>query len=361
MSADKINLLASPGGRLLRRLGLSLTAGVILAGFYSVYAMVLRPIVEPPGMAQPVPTDRLWAPPRPRQGEEMARRYLVSQPWAAKAKYILRTDEAFIYFEEWDPLDEDEAVRFTPFAMVWTKKDRKPDEEPITIISDSAYVRFAKKFRLSSPNAGRVIGGALEGAVHIRGDNGMQVVGRNFIFSEKQMRVWSEEHVNFAYGPHKGNGHSLQVDLIPDEVARAKEKLAVKGFKNIRLRRNVSMDLEFREGETDAFTAQTEPVQNPPLAENPPKPGPVDPFAVEPPPATETKKPNSKPKPPTIVKVRSAGSFEFVCATNVATFEDEVRVYQPTEPGKFNSLQFDLLTLYFEPKPDPKASQVAVV
>ncbi len=53
-------------------------------------------------------------------------------------------------------------------------------------------------------------------------------------------------------------------------------------------------------------------------------------------------------------------------ANNVATFEDEVRVYQPTEPGKYNSLQSDLMTLYFEPKskppahpPDPFAQQPA--
>lgn len=377
MPADKTNLLASPSGRLIRRLGITLMAGAVLTGFYSVYAMVLRPVVVPPGMAQPVPTDRLWAPPRPRQGEEMAKRYLVSQPWAAKAKYILRTDEAFIYFEEWDPLDEDEAVRFTPFAMVWTKKDRKPDEEPITIISDSAYVRFAKKFRLSSPNAGRIIGGALEGAVHIHGNNNMQIAGRNFVFSEQLMRVWSDNHVDFAYGPHRGNGHSLQMDLIPDEAARAKEKLAVKGFKNIRLRRNVSMDLEFRDGEADSFTAQAEPTkqtdppkQNEPLQNVPDskvalKAPPVDPFAVDAPADKKSKKPNSKskskPKPPTIVKVRSAGSFEYVVATNVATFEDEVRVYQPTEPGKFNSLQSDLMTLYFEPNEDPKALKNAAV
>ena len=73
----------------------------------------------------------------------MAQRYLASQPWAAEAKYSLRTDEAFVYFEEWEPLDEDEAVRFTPFAMIWLHKDNKPDEEPVTIISDSAYVKFA--------------------------------------------------------------------------------------------------------------------------------------------------------------------------------------------------------------------------
>ncbi len=338
MSADKINRIAVSSGRWFKRLGWTLTTGAIITGFYSIYAMVLRPLVDPPGLNRPsVANDSVWAPPRPRQGEEMAKRYLVSQPWAAKAKYILRTEEAFIYFEEWDPIDDDKAVRFTPFAMVWTKKDRKPDEEPTTIISDSAYVRFVRKFKLHSPDAGRVIGGALEGNVHIEGDKGMQIVSRNFAFSEESMKLWCNSHVDFAYGPHKGNGHGMQIELIPDEVARAKDKLAVKGFKTVRLRRDVSMDLEFQDRASQNLVAQAEPAN--PIEEPKPSPKP------------------EKPKPPTIVKVRSSGSFEYVIETHLATFEDEVRVYQPTEPGKYNSLQADLMTLYFERKEKPKPNQ----
>ncbi len=285
MSQDVPIQYASHSGRWWKRLGLTLTTAAVLVGFYSIYAMVLRPVVESTakGPNHPQPKE-VWAPPRPRQGEEMANLYLASQPWAAKAKYILRTEEAYVYFEEWDPIDENEAVRFTPFAMIWMQKGRKPDEEPITIISDSAYVKFANKFRLTSPNAGRIIAGNLEGAVRIDGDNGMKVLGRNFVFSEKHMRVWCDSHVDFAYGPHKGNGHSMQVDLIPDEVARAKEKLAVKGFKTIRLRRNVSMDLEFRDGQSAGLMAQTPDANAPPFA-------------------SETTSPK-KPKEPTLVKVR---------------------------------------------------------
>ncbi len=93
------------------------------------------------------------------------------------------------------------------------------------------------------------------------------------------------------------------------------------------------MDLEFRNGKAGNAMAPDQNEKNP---EAPP-------FAQAAPAQDESKK-------PTIVKVRSAGRFEFVVATNVATFEDEVRVYQPTEPGKYNSLQSDLMTLYFEPK-----------
>ena len=104
------------------------------------------------------------------------------------------------------------------------------------------------------------------------------------------------------------------------------------------------MDLEFRNGQAETSAAPDKNDENP-----------------EPPPFAETAPSPDKPKKPTIVKVRSAGSFEFVVATNVATFEDEVRVYQPTEPGKYNSLQSDLMTLYFEStkkSPDPNAAAV---
>ena len=131
----------------------------------------------------------------------MAERYLASQPWAAKAKYILRTDEAFIYFEDWDPLEDDEAARCTPFAMIYTTKGRNPDEKPITIISDSAYVRFARKFSFTSPDPGRVIGGALEGNVQIRGDNNLQIMGRNFVFNEEAMRSLVRQSRRFCLRP----------------------------------------------------------------------------------------------------------------------------------------------------------------
>ncbi len=356
MSADKIPKVAAFRGRAWKRLGLTATTSAALTGFYCLYALAMRPVVETPGLGPRTSfsNEGVWAPARPRQGEEMAIRYLPSQPWAEKAKYILRTEEAFIYFEEWEPIDEDKAVRFTPFAMVYMKKSRKPDEEPITVISDSAYVRFVNKFSLTSSNAGRVINAALEGSALIEGDKGMRVQGHNFVFSEKQMRIWSYGHVDFNYGPHKGNGHELQVDLIPDEVARAENKLAVKGFRTVRLRRNVLMDLEFREGESGPLFAQN---SAPPL---PPKEPAAEvntdeetpPFATEAEPAQPAKesKKTKEPKEPTIVKVRSAGSFEFQVDANIAIFEDEVRVYQPTEPGKYNSLQSDLMTLYFEPK-----------
>ncbi len=223
MSEDKTNFIPSRFGCWFKRVGITFTAGALLTGFYSIYAMVLRPVVETPGLAPVAASETVPAPPPPRQGVEMAERYLASQRWAAKAKYVIRTEEAFVYFEEWEDLENSEAARFTPFAMIYTTKNREPDEEPITVISDSAYVRFARKFSITTPDPGRVVGGKLEGNVQIRGNNNLQVLGRNFVFNEQAMRIWCDNHVDFVYGPHKGNGHGLQIELIPDPVARARK------------------------------------------------------------------------------------------------------------------------------------------
>ncbi len=74
-----------------------------------------------------------------------------SQPWVAKAKYILRTEEATYYFDEWSPDHQDQAVLFKPFAM---KRFPNGDssKSPLRIVSDSARLRFEKDVALTSPN-----------------------------------------------------------------------------------------------------------------------------------------------------------------------------------------------------------------
>ncbi len=292
-----------------------LTAG-ILTGFYLVYSMVINPIVESPAIGKNEDFTGLPPAPPPMQGIKMAERWLASQPWAANAKSVIRTDQAFIYFEDYELLDNDEAVRFTPFAMIWLAKDPDPDKQPYTVVSQSAYVKFAKKFDFKDPDPGRVIGGSLEGDVAIHGPDELKVTGRNFLFAENAMQIWCDGQVKFQYGPHQGHGNGLQVHLVEDPVAKAEEKLAVKGFRQVLLRRNVSMDLEFR---GDANPAGLNRESN-----------------------------NDKAKEPTIVKVRSAGPFEFDVEQNIATFREEVRVYQPTAEEEYNSLESDRLTLFFE-------------
>ena len=186
--------------------------------------------------------------PQPRKNREIAEQYLQLAPWATQAKYQLRTDNAFVYAQTTEPNHAENAILFTPFAVVWMQKGIRENEEPYVIISDKAYIKFANSFEdLSNPNPGRVIGGTLEGEVKIRGPGGLEVLGEDFWFSEASMSIWCENPVEFAHGPHRGSAIGLDAELIPDEVARADDKLAVAGVKSVRLRENVVMDLLFED------------------------------------------------------------------------------------------------------------------
>jgi lipopolysaccharide export system protein LptA len=227
----------------------------------------------------------------------------------------LRTDTAFFYFQEWEPIEQTGKVRFgrpagtgtePGFAMIWRPKGHHPAAEPYIIVSDSALVEFAEKFEIRNPRPGRVIGGALEGKVRIRGPEALLIDTQNINFSEGALRVWSDHLVKFFQGPHSGRGLGLELDLIPASGPLSEDKPAVTGVRTLRLRKDVAMEL--------VSASKTEE------------------------------------KPDETVFVDSQGAFEYEVEAHVATFHDKVRVKRPTEKGQADSLDCELLTLVFEPE-----------
>lgn len=303
--------------RLSRRTPLTLLTTAILIGLYGIYGLVVGPLAVPPQIdADDEQLKRVQLESgRPRENARMARVHLAAEPWAADARYQLRTDEAFVYFQDWFSADSGESVRFEPFAMIWMRRDAGGEESPITIVSDSAYVKFAAKFDTANPNPGRVVEGALQGGVKIRGAEGLWVAGRNFNYSEKDMQIYCDDRVRFAYGPHSGEAKGLEILLNRDETADEIDNLGVTGIDSVLLRRDVSLDLEFnrREGQrgTAAEGGKGEPAH---------------------------------------VKIHSAGSFRFVVAAKVATFQEQVRVLHPDpeKPNTYDRLLCDVLTMLFE-------------
>lgn len=314
--------LALSGTGLSRRALACVTAAGLLL-LYWIYSQTITPHVKPPGIDTNVSAgddgERL---PAPLTNLQIARRHLPHVPWAGDAKYQLRTANAFVYAEDWKSIDSDNAIRFQPFAMVWMQKGRQPGEAPVTIVSESAYIRFARKFDIAKPSPGRVIGGALDGPVEIRGPDGLKINGRNFAFSEDAMRLWSDAPLRFAYGPHRGRAHGLQCELLGPDGPPQPDRFAVSGIQSIRLRRNVAMNFLFQNSDRNDLTGRTA--------------------------LPEHRRADSSKKP-TLVRVRSKGGFEFGVQTHVATFEEDVRVFRPTQPGQFDVLLCDLLTLIFEP------------
>ncbi|MEO1999961.1 MAG: hypothetical protein ABGZ17_32365, partial [Planctomycetaceae bacterium] len=289
-----------------RHVVLAIVTAVILTTIYLLYGLVINPLVEA-NISQQL-TDRSgFLPPPPSEGVSMASQHLAGQHWAADAKYQYRTNDAFVYAEEWQAVDSDRAIQFTPFAMIWMQNKQVESEPPITVSSRSARVQFASAFDFANPRPGRVTGGALQGEVRIEGPNGLMIEGRNFDFSETAMRLWSDHPVKFAYDGHRGTARGLQVDLIASEHPAEDGTLAVSGIRKIQLLQDVSLELLLKD----------------------------DPAG-----------PNFNSS--TVAQVRCAGRFEFDVVANIATFSDDVRVYRPTDARHADSLQCDLLTLKFE-------------
>ncbi len=347
---------SSPG---VRRVLLTILTLVGLFTAYGVYHVLVTPFITAGRINLPEYALLVPSLTSPRENALQAEEHLAIVPWAAKAKYQLRTADSFIYFDSWDRVEGDKGVRFRPFAMILVRMDedekadnsdpREKDEPPVTVVSDSALLRFESKFEMTNSNPGRIVGGSLEGNVRIRGPNALDLIGRNFVYSESARRIWSDDKVQFAYATHRGRGLGLQLELHIDENPPKKESIAITGIKNVKLRRNVEMTL-VSERRSSVLPGQkkSEPDED------------------------------KKPRAPVQIHVTCDGSFEFEMQDSIARFEDNVRVRSPSQKQReshpqrlnevfnhqdramaaaeresnlvFDTLNCDLLHLLFEPK-----------
>ena len=276
---------------------------LLLSGLYSLgmqQVIVLSEAVPRPKLAALV-SNTNQAP-----NSRLARQYLAQAPWAADAKYQFSTADAVIYTQEWTALDDNSAIRFRPFAVIWKQPpDSSGDRpRPVTIVSDSAILQFSGQFEVSGSDPGHVVGGALEGNVTIDGADGLHVVGRNFIYNEEALRAWSDHPLEFAYQSHTGSAHGVQVELVANTDESDQQ---VTGLKSLRLRRDVRMKLQLQNDPAEA---------------------------------------------PVPVMIQSQGRFEWSFDTLLATFEDQVQLIRPSGNNLFDSLTCDLLTLLFETDPE---------
>ncbi len=294
----------------------SSTAAGLIALFW-LYSKIVTPLVSPPEIEVPYGQspfagirDEPGAPPRNRS---QAEKYLPHVPWAADAKLQLHDGQTTFFAEEWETTESDKAVRLWPFAMIWFSENSDPEEKPITIVADSAIIRFAEKFDSSNPNPGRPIGGQFLRRVRIDGPDGLAVVGRNFLFEEAAMHIHSENALQFAYGKHRGRATGVNIKLRPAAEEEETSDLAVDGVESLRLLRDVTMDLVFEDDDDDDDTVY--------------------------------------------LHVTSRGSFRYDLENGSATFEDSVRVIRPTSPEFKDSLDCDLLTLIFQTEEEEEAEQ----
>lgn len=311
---------------------LTASAAAGLTSLCAGYAVLTRPLLRPTegtdqrafsGPSTPVP----------EQKNEFAIYYLPDEPWAANAAYVVRNGQSVIFFNSWEPIDDNTAVRLEPFAMVLPPEPHEQDREAVTLVGDAAILRVAGTIQLEKPDPGRIIGGSVPGAVRLRGPEGLDLKGRNFSFSEAAERLWSDEDVEFRYSTHKGRGHGLQLELFRVGVPESFESVAVSGVKVLRLLRDVEMDLliDDRRG------------------------GPFGTIAG----GAKAETPESQPAEQQLTRVTSDGAFTFDLIENVARFDENVVASRAVPNGAPDSLECDALQILLEPSTDEAKTQAA--
>ncbi len=186
-----------------RRTVFTMSTCMVLCGVYEAYAVFVSPwfsprvdiVKEEKHVEEP-------AAPKPAENRRQAELYLSDQTWASDSKYQFRSDTGYYYFMEWDTVEPTGQVRFQPFAMIWRPKGHPPEKAPYTIVSESALVEFASKFEVTNSNPGRVIGGALEGNVRIRGPDNLAIDhGQYFNFAERALEGLERARRGISAGP----------------------------------------------------------------------------------------------------------------------------------------------------------------
>ncbi|HVJ66823.1 MAG TPA: hypothetical protein VM510_02495, partial [Caulifigura sp.] len=310
----------------MKRLPLTLLTALALFGVYRVYALVLGPMTRLKVMPAVPPIARIdGSGHASHAARDAAREFLADRPWAQEAKFTWeQSDQKFIYFDEVAPVagkgqgETKNQYRFRPFALI-VRNAAHPEERPTVLAADEARVTFKDKieqFGTGDSSDNRIVGAELDAGVTLTGPNGLSLRGSNFVFSEATRSLYSDEPLQFAYGPTPKSRTRFVCDAediaITLEAGNndvlGKDLPRIADFEHLTLRRNVRFQVDYEN------RGQLTPV-----------------------------------------RVSSAGSFEFNRAQHVASFDRDVLVVQRTsrddETPLRNVLKCGRLELQFDETP----------
>ncbi|OYW20417.1 MAG: hypothetical protein B7Z55_07300 [Planctomycetales bacterium 12-60-4] len=175
----------------------------------------------------------------------------------------------------------------------------------MTIVSESAVVKFAGSLEMPSPDPGRLVHATLEGRAQVTGPKGLVIDGKNLYFSEAARSLYSDNPVRFEYANNRGSADKLSIDLIPQEGEPGDERPHIFGVRNVRLSQNVKMELQLKQRN------------------------------------------ESLP-----LKVKCDGSFDFDVLQQRATYSENVVAFRQTGPTSFDWIECHRMIVQFESPDD---------
>lgn len=270
--------------------------------------------------------------------------------WERDNPIMLESRQMRLLFKEYHSLP-DGRVNLVPCTLVVlpdrnrVASDKAAGRTIVLRAPQGAVLEFDEPLDLRQGRLAKLIGGSLRGQVTIRGtpstpqaDDDIEIVTRDIELDE--LKVQTNEMVQFRYGRSSGSGRGMMAKLMPREGA-PREASAVKpgrpagpvadqgpnigGVDSIRLDRDVRMRLE---GLSGSFLPGREGE------------------------ASESNAATATAQPPAPVLVSCRGSMCLNVSANVITLEDHVDVIRTIAESTTDHLACDLLAIMLARRDD---------
>lgn len=336
---------------MLRRILHSIALFLAIAIAYQAYALVVVPWVEPElAMRQP----RSFEPPKTNDGDAVNRyqrllaAYFPADHWSqTRPPIVIENDAGTVMFvlDEYDRTNNG-GVTLSHFALLIfpTPRQQSPTPPRNAIILEApqgARLQFDKNFRPERGEIGAIQRGEFPGKITIRSDmnepgptDDLVVETSNLEMNSKLLFTRSE--VRFRLGPNVGGGRELEIRLLEEEPSKAKAGMKIASVDSLEIFHDVRLRLHLN-------ASSLLPGDKPHSQTKSPSPT-----------ATKLGDPAQPP-----VEVTCKGPFHFDFIKYVASFDEEVEVWQVNPNGPADELRADRLDLCFARKQDSAPPEAA--
>jgi hypothetical protein len=334
----------------LKRVLVSLIAGVMLFGCYAGYAYLFGRLNLQPLPQSLIPKDSLTGdlPSNntsiSNHSREMARRVWGDDAWQAGddvvTLYWLQSG-VIVYIKDYEK-ETDDTWRLEPFSLIYTEAPKTPggNSQIVTMEGKQATLIFDRPVDLIRMSGARPIGGKISGNVQIQADRGTENTGDDFVayadelqFQESEKRVWTDSSLRLVSGADAvmtGTGGEMHLKFT-DPGQGGRETPQFEGATDLVLFHNVQVNMLAAASDGLASTAR-------------------------PPGATKSKsdKPKSDKAPsqdPMPVQITCNGPFRYDVEKTEARFNNTVEMERQTGESQFDRLFSDELVVIFEKNP----------
>jgi hypothetical protein len=316
---------------------------------YQVYVLAAVPWIEPTLLVRP-PSEGTAAFSSGDPGGALVTRYqrllaayFPSNHWSqTRPPMVIENDTGSVMFvlDKYERSDHGR-VDLSHFALLIFPTPRQqlvtpPRDAIILEAPEGAELQFDKNFRLERGEIGSIERGDFPGKITIRSDMREPGPEDDLVIETTDLQMnskllYTPNAVRFRLGPNVGGGRELEIRLLEEETSKSKAGLNIASIDSLEIRHDVRLRVLL-----NASSLLPGDKSEPPTK-----------LAAGDSPLGD------RSKPP--VEVTCTGPFHFDFIRYVASFDENVEVWQVNPEGPADQLSCDQLDLCFARKQDSKA------